>query len=275
VPYSYRDLTRSFSQLRLGRSTAVVVHAPPGSVNNPGALPPEDPLAEIRGGAETFLGVLLSSFQAVIMPAFTLQTMVIPETGPPDNGVIYGSARERNLEAKFFRPGLPVDPYLGTAAEALRIHPQSSRSNHPLLSFCGVNAGRFLDAQTLAEPLAPVGALEQEGGWVILAGADHTMNVSIHWAEKLAGRKQFVRWALTPNEVVECPAFPGCSRGFNALAPRLETFARLARIGDLQLQAFPLKSLAAITRHWIETEPAALLCDREDCACCQSVRRVR
>jgi aminoglycoside 3-N-acetyltransferase len=62
----------------------------------------------------------------------------------------------------------------------------------------------------LDDPLAPVGALAEENGTVLLIGVNHTVNTSIHYAEKIAGRKQFIRWALTPQGVRECPGFPGC-----------------------------------------------------------------
>ncbi len=32
------------------------------------------------------------------------------------------------------------------------------------------------------------------------------------------GASNFIRWALTPKGVVECPGFPGCSAGFQAIA---------------------------------------------------------
>jgi aminoglycoside 3-N-acetyltransferase len=63
------------------------------------------------------------------------------------------------------------------------------------LSFSGINAGATLFTQTIYEPLDPSG-LAQQDGWVVLINVDHTSNTSIHYAEKLAGRKQFTRWAL-------------------------------------------------------------------------------
>ena len=73
-----------------------------------------------------------------------------------------------------------------------------------------------------ASAAAPVGALAEENGTVLLIGVNHTVNTSIHFAEKLAGRRQFIRWALTRDRVVECPGFPGDSEGFEILATDLE-----------------------------------------------------
>jgi aminoglycoside 3-N-acetyltransferase len=89
--------------------------------------------------------------------------MLIPETGPADNALPYGSGREANQVAEFFRPSLPLDPNLDPLPERLRRVPQASRSSHPILSFSGVNATDFLDTQTLEDPLALIGALAQAG----------------------------------------------------------------------------------------------------------------
>ncbi len=146
---------------------------------------------EIRGGAETLLGSVLSLTSGVMMPAFTYKTMIVPEEGPPDNGMVYGSQRDQNRMAEFFLPDMPVDPSLGVTAETLRRLPDAHRSTHPALSFSGIQVDSALDAQTIAEPLAPITTLAEMGGWVLLLGVNQTVNTSLHQAERLAGRPQF------------------------------------------------------------------------------------
>ena len=148
--------------------------------------------------------------------------------------------------AEFFRPGIPADPLMGALAEAVRIHPNAARSIHPILSFTGMNAKPILDTQTIQEPLLPIQALTEEEGWVLLLGVDQTVNTSIHYGELLAGRKQFVRWALTPKGVVTCPGFPGCSDGFEALSPQLADDIRKVELGKAVIQAMPLEKLVEL-----------------------------
>jgi aminoglycoside 3-N-acetyltransferase len=110
-------------------------------------------------------------------------------------------------------------------------------------------------------------------GWVILMGVDQTSNTSIHLAEQLALRKQFVRWALTPQEIVECPRIPGCSNGFNALSPRLEGKIRSVNLGTAKTQAMRVAELVRTAQDWIATDPEALLCDDPGCVSCTTIRR--
>ncbi|MFH1523941.1 MAG: AAC(3) family N-acetyltransferase, partial [Chloroflexota bacterium] len=174
---------------------------------------------QVDDGAQTVVSALTAVFPIVVVPTFTYKTMVTPLDGPEHNAIKYGSGTDLNRMAEFFTPEMPADPLMGIISETLRKYPNASRSIHPIQSFAGINADEILATQRMVDPLAPLGALEQADGWVVLIGVDHTANTSIHYAEKLTGRRQFVRWALTLQGVVECPGFPGCSTNFQAIAP--------------------------------------------------------
>jgi aminoglycoside 3-N-acetyltransferase len=226
----------------------------------------------VRGGAETVLGALLSTVDALIMPTFTYKTMITPADGPPDNGITYSNAKDTNQSSEFFRRDLPADKSMGIIAETLRQHPDARRSIHPIYSFAGVNAGEAIQAQTLENPFAPIEVLTQADGWVLLLGVGQISNTSIHYGEQLVGRKQFVRWALTYKGVVECPRWPGCSGGFEQISPHLQWFTRKTQVGTALVQAIPLKALTEIVCDLIAEDPLALLCDREECERCQVIR---
>jgi len=258
---TFHDFVAAFQKLELKHTTPVIVHASLSA------------FGDVQGGAETVLGALIYNFDTLLMPGFTYKTMITPQIGPLDNGLDYSQSQPANQMAQFYRPNMPVDRLMGVVSEALRQHPRSRRSSHPILSFVGLNAGSCLETQTLEEPLKPLERLVEAKGWVLLLGVDHTVNTSLHYAERLAGRKQFVRWALTPDGVLECPAFPGCSDGFGQLAPRLEALTRLVQLGVGLVQALPLEQLVATARAWIESDPQAFLCDRSYCERCAAVRK--
>jgi len=227
---------------------------------------------QVQVGAETLVSALLAVFDSVVMPAFPYKTMIVPSSGPETNAINYGSGADANRMAELFDPQMPADTLMGAVGETLRKHPRASRSAHPILSFAGVKAKAALAAQTLADPLAPIGVLAKQDGRVLLLGVNHTVNSSIHYVEKLAGRKQFVRWALTPQGVRECPGFPGCSAGFQSIAPEVERYTRQAKIGNAVVRAVPLRMLFRAVIMQIKQNPLALLCQQENCERCNELR---
>lgn len=256
---SFTDLRTGLFKLGLSH-TPVIAHASLKA------------FGEVAGGAETLLRATLDSVWALVMPTFTYRTMITPETGPENNGLTYGSERDLNRMAEPFTPDFPADRMMGVIPEALRRHPRARRTSHPILSFAGVYADKFLAAQSLQNPLGIIGALAEADGWILLLGVDHTVNTSIHYAERLAGRKQFVRWALLPDRIIECPGFPGDSAGFDILAPDLLGDTRQVMIGQAVVRALPLRSLIKAVDARLKADPLALLCDRPDCERCNAVR---
>lgn len=228
----------------------------------------------IQGGAETVLDALLASVSGLMMPTFTYKTMITPEIGPPNNGLTYGKQRDLNRMAEPFRYDMPVDPLIGALPETLRNAPDAMRTAHPILSFAGVNVDEALFSQMVYNPFAPIGWLADHDGWVLLLGVDHTVNTSIHYAEKLAGRHQFVRWALTPTRIVECRGFPGCSDGFEAIRSDLASVMRRALVGESFIEAIPLSPLLQAVQDRIKNDPLALLCQRDMCERCDAIRNI-
>jgi aminoglycoside 3-N-acetyltransferase len=161
------------------------------------------------------------------MPTFTYKTEIIPEVGPPNNGITYGSGHDTNRLAKPFHAGMHAEAMMGILPEKLRNHPAATR---------------------------------------------HTVNTSIHYAEKLAGRKQFIRWALAGDRVVECPNYPGDSMGFQAIEPYLRFDIRRVPVGKGFVQAVPLQRILIVVQELLKKDPLALLCDRLDCGRCNAVR---
>ena len=257
---SFRDLTSGFKKLEIDQNKPVIIHASFTS------------FGEIRGGVDTLLGALLASFHSILAPTFTYKCMLTPETGPENNGLTYGSAKDQNRMAEFFTKDLPADRLMGILSEKIRLHPQAIRSTHPILSFAGINLEQALGQQTLVEPFAPIQWLYEHKGYVLLMGVDHSVNTSIHLAEQLAGRKSFVRWGLTPNAVYECKKFPGCSAGFTKAHPIFEDITKFIQIGDAKVSALPIKPMIDVLYQLFTNEPLALLCDKESCQRCEAVR---
>ncbi len=257
---TYRDFIRALDDLDIQSHSRVILHA---------AI---EPFGQVAGGEQSLIGAVANHCELLIAPAFTPQTMVTPSVGPDGNALEYGLEDEANLQAEIFRRDLPVDPELGSVNEAIRMHPGAGRSSHPILSFTGINADEALEAQSLEAPLGPIEWLANYDGDVLMMGCDQRANVSLHLAEQLAGRKTFVRWALTAAGVVECHDLPGCSDGFELVRGRLAAIARTTTLKAVVLEAIPLRDLLNLVVGWIHEDPRALLCDRTGCPHCATVR---
>ena len=241
MPASFSDLKTALTDLGL-RKSLVLVHA-------------SDAL-----DAETLLNALLETTRGIITPTFTYKSAL--ETNSPKDAA----------KAEAFHLDLPADEALGRFPEALRKHPKAKRSIHPILSFAGIHADLIVQTQTAYEPFAPIEGLANQDGFVLLAGVDHRADFSIHYGEKLAGRMQFIRWALTENGIVECPSCPGDAEGFGVIAPFLEKHTRRVDVDGVYLQAIPLKEILQVVVKKIHEDPYAFLCGRPECELCEAVR---
>jgi aminoglycoside 3-N-acetyltransferase len=257
---TYRDFTRALDELDIQAHSRIILH---------GAI---EPYGEVAGGAESLIGAVVNRCELVITPAFTPQTMIIPNVGPSDNAVEYGSDDEGNFAAAIFDRDLAIDPRLGKVNELLRKHPRAERSSHPILSFVGINADEALGSQSLEAPMGPIEWLANYDGDVLMMGCDQSANIAIHLGEQLAGRKTFIRWALTNVGVVECKNMPGCADGFELIRGRLGTIIRSTTLNAVVMEAIPLRDLLNLAVGWIREDPRALLCDRAGCPHCASVR---
>jgi aminoglycoside 3-N-acetyltransferase len=278
---TYAEIKTAFESLGLN-DAPVIAHASYKS------------FGDVEGGVPMVVQAFVDSFAAVIMPTHTYKTMIVPLAGPENNALDYGAPDPFNPNPEFFTPHMPADVLMGILPETLRQRPGAKRSSHPILSFAGFRADDMLATQTLNEPLAPIQALAEQNGWVVLAGVDHTVNTSMHLAEKLAGRRQFIRWALVRDvltrpallkiarrnfastvvdeRIVACPGFPGCSAGFQAIARDVQPFTKRAQAGNSAIQAVPLAALFHAVISKINQDPKALLCFDPTCARCNTVR---
>jgi len=257
---SFRNITRTLNSIGVNRNTPALVHIGREISSN------------VKGGIESLMGALLSTVDNVMLPAFTYSTMITPEDGPNNNNIEYGVKSGNNLNAKIFSHTLPSELENQNAINILKKIPGTYRSNHPVYSFFGLGLDIALIDHAPEHPYHPIRKLMDLGGWVLMIGANPGQNFSIHFAEKLADRKQFVRWALTADGIAKIPHFPGCSKGFHKLDYYLHDEIIKATIENTNFSAVPLHTLITTATALINEDPFALLCNDLECAFCSIVR---
>ncbi len=257
---SYNNITVALRSMGLRRDIPVIAHMD------------HSVFGKMKGGTATLMGALLSTLDNVIIPAFTFSTMVTPEDGPENNYLKYGENSISNLNAKIFSHTLPGELSNQEAIDILRGFPGTFRSSHPIFSFYGLGLDIVLANHTPDKPYLPIKKLMGLGGWVVLFGVNPSQNFSIHYAEFLIGRKQFLRWALTPAGICACPHFPGCPDGFHKLDYYLHEELKVTVIEETRLCAVPLKTLISTAVALLKEDPFALLCNNLQCMRCNLVR---
>ncbi len=257
---SYHNLTGALKTMGLRRDIPIIAHID------------HSVFSKINGGTATLMGALLTTVDNVMIPAFTFSTMVTPEKGPENNNMQYGVSSGNNLDAKIFSHALPSELSNQEAIDILKEFPGTFRSSHPIFSFYGLGLDIVLVDQPPDKPYLPIKKLSNLGGWVVLIGADPSQKFSIHYAEFLAGRKQYLRWALTPDGIFACPHFPGCPNGFHTLDYHLQEKLRITMVEDSRLCAVPLEIMIRTAVALLKEDPFALLCNDLQCKRCNLVR---
>ena len=257
---SYHNITGALKSIGLQREIPIIAHM-------------DHPIfVRINGGATTLMGALLSTIDNVMIPAFTYSTMVTPEKGPENNYLQYGGNSKKNLDAKIFSHTLLSELPNQEVIDILQGFPGTFRSSNPIFSFYGLGLDTVLVDHTPDKPYLPIKKLMDLGGWVVLIGVDPNQNFSIHYAEFLVGRKQFLRWALTPDGISACPHFPGCPNGFHKLDYYLQDELRVTVVEETKFCAVPLKTLISTAVALLKEDPFALLCNNLQCIRCNLVR---
>lgn len=260
---NYHDVARGLREVGLNESSRVIVHSSLSS------------FGRVAGGAATVVGALAAVCTTIVAPAFTYQTLVTPQVGPDLNGMEYGVDGDVGHDPEFWRADLPVHETIGAIPNLLLQHRDAKRSSHPALSFVAVgrDTEEMLATQTLDDPFAPLAWLADHDGEVLLIGVTHRVNTTVHVGEQRAGRKQFVRWALTPNCVEEF-VWPNDSSGFDTIANALHPVAVHGQIGSARIQRIPAKAVIDTVEFLIHNDPYALLCDSPSCDRCRDARAV-
>lgn len=199
-------------------------------------------------------------------------------------------------------PGRGAAPYdsactptvLGAFPDAVWRHPGALRSGHGSHSSAAI--GR--DAAYLTENHDPTHALGkhsplyrlwEKGGKILLLGVTHTANTTVHLGESLAKVPYLTAhydaswgdtvYRLAPDGSVEVHRqveFPGCSDNFEQLETLLEARGqiRLGFVGEAPSRLMSSRDLAAAVREVLAENPGALLCDKPDCPCCPTRKKM-
>lgn len=229
----------------------------------------------VEGGAPAVVRSFLEEGCTLLVPAFSSAFEVAP---PPHlrferNGWDYDAAHgPRKGAGRVFTPEAPeVEREMGAIPAAVLRRPGRARGRHPLNSFAAVGprAAELVRGQAPLDVYAPLKALAQAGGSVLLAGVGFERMTLLHLAEQEAGRALFLRWANGPDGEPSAVEVGGCSEGFGKLGPWLRPVVRETLVGRSAWKLLPAGEALIRAAAAIRDDPRVTQCGDPACARCR------
>ena len=180
----------------------------------------------VEGGADTVIDAFLDARCTLLVPTHSwgFATNHVPGLRPPQNGWDYSmNVAPPAYHGAFSTASNAIDRNMGAIPRAVLARPERQRGDHPLASFSAIGplATDLIGGQHGAAVHAPLRALGEHDGAIVLFGVGLTRMTLLHLAEQEAGRTQFQRWALDARGNTMMVESGGCSEGFEQIAPVL------------------------------------------------------
>ncbi|MFX0061782.1 MAG: AAC(3) family N-acetyltransferase [Candidatus Hermodarchaeota archaeon] len=226
----------------------------------------------VEGGAKTVVSALINQNCTVVVPTFSYDFDVPPPKHiklPVQNAYTY---TPKEGIGKIYTPASnEIHSSMGVIPKYILSISGRVRGNHPLSSFTaiGSKAEEIIGKQTPDNVYAPLAEVCNDDGLLVLMGVNLTKATAVHYAEELAGRRMFIRWA---NDVFGNPIavkIGGCSHGFNNLSRFVEPIEKNITVGNSLWRIFPLRSFVDIVAQTIQENPNITHCYNPDCEDCK------
>ncbi len=237
----------------------------------------------VERGATTLLQGLLAERCTVLVPSFSIAAFAIEppvsaEMRPARNGLDYERSTTLYLASRrdTYTPDTKeIDLSMGAIPAAVVNWPEKVRGDHPLNSFTAIGplARLLVQDQNLVDVYAPLRALVERDGAIILMGVGLERMTFLHYAEQAAGRIPFRRWANGPDGKTMLVAVGSCSEGFDRFAPLLAPLNHQFLVGKSLWQVFPARETLEVTVQAMQRDPLITHCDDSECERCADAIR--
>ncbi len=232
---------------------------------------------KIECGISGLADVFLENGCTIVVPTFSYRFSQCPpkEMMLPRNGIgDYDEFRAEHEDIGIvFSPSckeISVE-YMGSFPQYILNHSNSVRGNHAMNSFTalGKEADKLVGAQTAENVYATFKQMYEDDGVVLLMGVSLDSATIIHYAEMLAGRNLFIRWAKNDKQELIPLAVGSCSEGFERLDPTLKQYEKRVVVGESVWRCYRVRDIVDACVAKIKEEPQITRCDDIHCQRCQ------
>lgn len=231
----------------------------------------------VDGGAQTIIDGLLAEGCTVMVPTFTSEFWAMPnrEKRYRRNAWNYDALINAWKCDRVYTPDTNKldEVFMGAIPEAVLHMPGRVRGNHPINSFTAVGplAEDLISGQRPMDVYAPFDVLVKAGGYIVLMGVGLRRMTFIHYAEKLAGRNLFIRWANTSEGMGIEAQVGGCSEGFDRLEPALKPVTRKTVVGSSEWRIFQSEETLDVLVRTLRENPEITRCADPKCSRCGDI----
>ena len=232
----------------------------------------------VEGGADTVIDTFLDAGCTLLVPSHSwgFATNHVPGMRPPQNGWDYSmNVAPPVYHGAFSTASNAIDRKMGAIPRAVLARPERLRGDHPLASFSAIGplAADLIGGQHGAAVHAPLRALGDTDGAIVMVGVGLTRMTLLHLAEQEAGRTQFQRWALDARGDTMMVESGGCSEGFEQIAPVLAPVETRLAVGKSTWRAFDAAEVITRASEAIDANPAITHCFQRSCRRCDDAAR--
>ena len=230
----------------------------------------------IEGGAQTIITAFLQENCTVMVPAFDDECEIYPplHLRPLRNGTSdfsyfeskqYGTPKIFTVNSN----DLTTED-MGLISYTLLKMTNRRRGNNPLNSMAAVGslANELVSGQSAQDVWAPFQKLYDLDGVVLLMGVDLHRATIIHFAEQLAGRTQFIRWANDSDGYPAICRTGGCSHGYGNFAALLKPIEKNLIVGNSLWKCFHAREMVDICVKAIQENKNITHCHNPNCERC-------
>ena len=225
---------------------------------------------QVENGAATIIDGFIESNCTLVCPSFYYESATFPRINYKNNGINYEKIETGLSDMTFQQVNYEesidqIDKSMGIIPKYLLKYSETKRTKNPMNSFCinGQYSNDLITGESLDNAYSVYKNIlkaDKIKSYIVLAGVDFTSCTPLHFAEELAGRKLFRRWAIYNSETVEVEV-GSCSDGFEKIRDHIRDIEVIDVIGSSTIRIYPFKEFIIRTSKIIQKEPSITICN--------------
>lgn len=232
--------------------------------------------ADIRCGIDGMIDAFLQTDCTILTPAFCdayeakpIARFMPKQNGAGDYSYFFGKKYDPKMVYDVSSKEITIEE-MGLFARHVLARKESVRGNNALNSFTalGKNASDLICHQTNRDVYAPLKQLCEYNGYVLLMGVGLDSATIIHYAETVAGRIPFIRWAYDKEYNVIPVSAGSCSDGFENFRDVLKSCAKEIKVANSRWFCCRARDIVDICSAQMKSNPRITHCGDPQCDRC-------